>query len=61
MDFTVPEEVEMQRETLRRFVTEAVIPLERANDLSWDVAPPKELRKQVRLESAQLDAGWREA
>jgi acyl-CoA dehydrogenase len=54
MDFTVPEEVEMQRETLRRFVTEEVIPLEQANDLSWDVAPPKELRKQVRLKSRAL-------
>src|SRR3990170_10527 len=54
MDFTVPEEIEMLRRTLRRFVTEEVIPLERDNDLTWDVAPPKELRKQVRLRSKEI-------
>ena len=54
MDFAVPEEIEMLRKTLMRFVTEEVIPLERDNDLTWDVAPPKELRKQVRLRSKEL-------
>jgi len=54
MDFTVPEEIEMLRQTLRRFVTEEVIPLERETNLTWDVAPPKELRKQVRLRSKEL-------
>ncbi len=54
MDFAVPEEVEMLKQTLRRFVTEEVIPLERANNLTWDTAPPKELRKQVRLRSKEL-------
>ena len=47
MDFAVPEEIEMLRQTLRRFVTDEVIPLERENSLTWDVAPPKELRKQA--------------
>lgn len=54
MDFRVSEEVEILRRTLRRFVTEEVIPLEREHHLSWDVAPPKELRKQVRLRSKAL-------
>lgn len=54
MDFAVPEEVEMLRQTMRRFVTEEVIPLERESALTWDVAPPKELRKQVRLRSKEL-------
>ena len=54
MDFAVPEEVQMLKQTLGRFITEEVIPLERANDLTWDTAPPKELRKQVRLRSKEL-------
>jgi alkylation response protein AidB-like acyl-CoA dehydrogenase len=54
MDFAVPEEVQMLKQTLGRFVTEEVIPLESANDLTWDTAPPKELRKQVRLRSKEL-------
>jgi alkylation response protein AidB-like acyl-CoA dehydrogenase len=54
MDFAVPEEVQMLKQTLGRFVTEEVIPLERANNLTWDTAPPKELRKQVRLRSKEL-------
>jgi len=54
MDFTVPEEIEMLRRTLGRFVAEEVIPLERDNNLTWDVAPPKDLRRQVRLRSKAL-------
>jgi len=54
MDFAVPEEVQMLKQTLGRFVTEEVIPLERENDLTWDVAPPKELRRKVRLRSKAL-------
>jgi acyl-CoA dehydrogenase len=54
MDFAAPEETELLRQTLRRFVTEEVIPLERENDLTWDVAPPNDLRKQVRLRSKEL-------
>jgi alkylation response protein AidB-like acyl-CoA dehydrogenase len=54
MDFAVPEEVELLKQTLGRFITEEVIPLERANNLTWDTAPPKELRKQVRLRSKEL-------
>jgi acyl-CoA dehydrogenase len=54
MDFTVPEEIEMLRQNLRRFITEEVIPLEKENHLTWDVAPPKDLRRQVRLRSREL-------
>jgi alkylation response protein AidB-like acyl-CoA dehydrogenase len=54
MDFAVPEEIEMLRQSLRRFITEEVIPLERENNLTWDVAPPNDLRKQVRRRSKGL-------
>ena len=54
MDFTVCEETTMLRETLRKFLTEEVVPLERARNLGWDVAPPKELRRLVRLRSKEL-------
>jgi alkylation response protein AidB-like acyl-CoA dehydrogenase len=54
MDFAVPEEVEMLKQTLGRFVTKEVIPLERQNNLAWDAPPPKDLRKQVRLRSKEL-------
>jgi alkylation response protein AidB-like acyl-CoA dehydrogenase len=54
MDFRVGEEVEMLRQTLRRFVSEEVIPLERRHELTWDVAPPKELRREVRLRAKRL-------
>ncbi len=54
MDQEVSEETEMLRTNLRRFITQEVIPLERDNNLTWDVAPPKELRKQVRLRSREL-------
>jgi len=54
MDFTVPEEIEVLRQNLRRFITEEVIPLEKENHLTWDVAPPKDLRKRVRLRSKEL-------
>ena len=47
-------ECEALRRVLTRFVTEEVIPLERENSLTWDVAPPKALRKQVRLRSKAL-------
>jgi len=38
MDFTVPEEIEMLRQTLRRFVTEEVIPLDKEHPgcLAWE-------------------------
>lgn len=54
MDFTVPEEIEMLRETLRRFVTEEVILLQREHNLGFDTAPPKDARRHVRLRSKAL-------
>jgi acyl-CoA dehydrogenase len=54
MDFRMSEDIEALNRTLTRFVTEEVIPLERENRLTWDVAPPKELRKRVRLRSKAL-------
>ncbi|MCE7929513.1 MAG: acyl-CoA dehydrogenase family protein [Dehalococcoidia bacterium] len=42
------------RQALRRYVTAEVIPLERENNLSWDVAPPKDLRRQVRVRAREL-------
>ena len=54
MTFMASEEFEALRRTLNRFVAEEVIPLESENHLTWDVAPPKELRKRVRLRSKAL-------
>jgi alkylation response protein AidB-like acyl-CoA dehydrogenase len=54
MSFEVPEETEALRKSLRRFAEDEVIPLERENNLTWDVPPPKELRRQVRLRSKEL-------
>jgi hypothetical protein len=54
MTFTVPEEIEALRKTLRQFASNEVIPLEREHNLSWDVPPPKDLRKQVRRRSREL-------
>ncbi len=54
MTFTVPEEIEALRKTLRQFASNEVIPLEREHNLSWDVPPPKDLRKQVRRCSKEL-------
>ncbi len=54
MDFTLPEEIESARRTLRRLVAEEVIPLQSAHGLDRDVAPPDELRRRVRLRSKAL-------
>ncbi len=54
MELDVSPELELMRSTLRRFVTEEVIPLERESGLTWDNASPKDLRRQVRLRSKEL-------
>jgi hypothetical protein len=54
MDFAVPQKVEMPKQTLGRFVSEGGHPLGRADNLTWDTSPPKELRQQVRLRSKEL-------
>ena len=40
---------------VRRYVTEEVLPLERSEGLGWDVAPPPELRRSVRIRARELD------
>lgn len=54
MTFAVSEETEALRKTLRQFAANEVIPLERENGLTWDVPPPKDLRRQVRRRSKEL-------
>lgn len=54
MSLEIPEEIEILRRTLARFVTEEVMPLEREHGLPGDVAPPAELRRRVRMRSHEL-------
>ncbi len=42
------------REAVRHYVTTEVIPLERDNNLTWDVVPPADLRRQVRVRAREL-------
>ncbi len=52
---TVSQDIELIRETLRRFITEEVIPLQIEHGLNPDEAPPKELRQSVRRRSRELE------
>ncbi len=54
MSFTVSEETEASRNTLKQFASKEVIALEREHGLTWDVPPPKDLRLQVRRRSKEL-------
>jgi alkylation response protein AidB-like acyl-CoA dehydrogenase len=54
MNHASSQEFAPHRQAVRRFVTDEVIPIEREHGLTWDVAPPKELRLQVRLRSKAL-------
>lgn len=54
MSLPVSEEIGILGRTLARFLTEEVIPLEREHALPGDVAPPAELRRQVRMRSHEL-------
>ncbi len=42
------------RQAVRHYVTEEVIPLEREHGLTWNIAPPKDLRRKVRLRAKEL-------
>lgn len=42
------------REAVRHYITTEVIPLERDNNLTWDVVPPAGLRRQVRVRAREL-------
>jgi acyl-CoA dehydrogenase len=54
MPIETSEEIGMLRRTLARFITEEVIPLEKEHRLPADVAPPAELRREVRRRSREL-------
>lgn len=42
------------RKAVRHYITEEVTPLEREHGLTWNVAPPKDLRRKVRLRAKEL-------
>lgn len=54
MDFSFSDETLMMQETLRKFITEEMIPLQEKHKLNQDVPPPAELRKKLRMRSAEL-------
>ncbi|OGP82965.1 MAG: hypothetical protein A2Y95_10010 [Deltaproteobacteria bacterium RBG_13_65_10] len=54
MDFTFSQEALMMQETLRRFITEEMVPLQEKHKLNRDVPPPAELRMKMRKRSAEL-------
>ena len=51
---TTSEGIELLRNNLRRFITEEVIPLQEEHGLDVDQAPPKDLRRRVRVRSKEL-------
>ena len=51
---TDTQELKLIQNTLRRFMTEEVIPLQLDHGLDADQAPPKELRQRVRMRSKEL-------
>ncbi len=54
MTTTTSHDITMLKDTLRRFMLDEVIPLEKEARLSADVAPPIELRRKVRQRSYEL-------
>lgn len=54
MDHTTTARFEPLRQAVRHFVTSEVIPFEREHGLGWDVAPPRELRREVRRRARAL-------
>jgi alkylation response protein AidB-like acyl-CoA dehydrogenase len=54
MDFSFSPEALMMQETLRKFVTEEMIPLAEKNKLGRDEPPPLDLRKKMRKRSVEL-------
>ncbi|MCK6554526.1 acyl-CoA dehydrogenase family protein [Candidatus Binatia bacterium] len=54
MHYETSDDVRMLTETLRRFLREELIPLQRREKLEPDVAPPDELRQHVRTRSKEL-------
>ena len=54
MDFTIPEEIEMLRQSLRKFIEKEVIPMEQEARFDPDEGVPQELLKKVRKRSYEL-------
>lgn len=54
MHFEVSEDVRLLTKTLRRFLLEEAIPLQKRENLDPDVAPPDEVRRHVRMRSKAL-------
>jgi acyl-CoA dehydrogenase len=54
MDFTIPEEIEMLRTSLRKFIEKEVIPMEEEAGYDPDEGVPQELLKKVRKRSYEL-------
>lgn len=54
MDFTIPEEIEMLRRSLRKFIEKEVLPMEEKAGFDPDDGVPQELLKKVRRRSHEL-------
>ncbi len=54
MDFTIPEEIEMLRQSLRKFIEKELIPMEEAARFDPDEGVPQDLLKKVRKRSHEL-------
>ncbi len=54
MDFTIPEEITMLRQSLRKFIEKEVLPMEEKAGFDRDDGPPEELRQEVRKRSHEL-------
>ncbi|MBI5115730.1 acyl-CoA dehydrogenase family protein [Candidatus Poribacteria bacterium] len=54
MDFTIPEEIEILRRSLRKFIEKEVLPMEEKADFDPDEGVPQELLKKVRIRSHDL-------
>jgi acyl-CoA dehydrogenase len=54
MDFTIPEEIEMLRQSLRKFIEKEVIPMEEKAGYDPDDGVPQDLLQNVRTRSYEL-------
>jgi acyl-CoA dehydrogenase len=54
MDFNIPEEIEMLRQSLRKFIQKEILPMEEKADFDPDDGPPQELLQEVRKRSYEL-------
>ncbi|MBI4831436.1 MAG: acyl-CoA dehydrogenase family protein [Candidatus Lindowbacteria bacterium] len=54
MDFTIPEEIEILRRTLRKFIEKEILPMEEKAGFDPDDGVPQELLKKVRKRSYEL-------